>query len=125
MNVLNVALKSVLFQADRYNWRASSKVGTVVLFAIVWFCKAFPCSTLGSCSWPTTTVPAMFGCKAQKYGYSPASSKVWLNVWPGFSRGLKFGEESNLPSGIPADPDVTVCTVESSLVQITVSPTLT
>lgn len=75
----------------------------------------------------TITVPTMFGWSAQKYGNSPASSNVWLNVCPGAHRGLKFGEESNaLPlSGSSGPvPDVTVCAVESLLVHVTVSPTL-
>lgn len=49
---------------------------------------------------------------------------MWLNVCPGFISGLRLGDESNLPSGCPLEPDVTVCGVESSLVQVTVSPTL-
>jgi hypothetical protein len=65
------------------------------------------------------------GCSAQKYEYSPTSVNVWLNVCPGASGGLKFGEESNLPSGCPLTPDMTVCDCVSSFVHVTVSPTLT
>ena len=73
----------------------------------------------------TLTVPTMFGCSRQKYGYSPASVKVKLNVCPGFSNGVKFGEELNLLSGCPLLPDVTVWGCESLFVHVTVVPTLT
>ena len=58
-------------------------------------------------------------------GYWPASVNVWLNVCPGTSSGLKFGEESNLPFGVPFSPDVTVCSCASSFVHVTVAPMLT
>src|ERR671933_1668498 len=67
----------------------------------------------------------MFGCSIQKYGYWPCSVKVKLNVCPGFSNGVKFGEELNLLSGCPLLPDVTVCGCESLFVHVTVSPTCT
>lgn len=67
----------------------------------------------------------MFGCSTQKYGYWPASVNVWLNVCPGTSSGLNFGEESNLPFGVPFSPDVAVCGCASSFVHVTVAPMLT
>src|SRR5215210_1675060 len=39
--------------------------------------------------------------------------------------GLKFGEESNSPLGCAFSPDTTVCGCVSSLIHVTVSPTLT
>jgi hypothetical protein len=71
------------------------------------------------------TVPTILGCSIQKYGYSPASVNVCSNFCPEARSGLKFGEESNLPSGVAFDPDVTVCGYVSSFVHVTVSPTLT
>lgn len=67
----------------------------------------------------------MFGCSTQKYGYWPASVNVWLNVCPGTSSGLNFGEESNLPFGVPFSPDVAVCGCASSFVHVTGAPMLT
>ena len=66
------------------------------------------------------TVPTMFGCSRQKYGYSPASVKVKSNVAAGANM-----PESNLPSGVRFSPDVAVCGCESSFVHVTVVPTLT
>jgi len=37
---------------------------------------------------------------------------------------VRIGEESNSPSDCPPEPEVTVCGVESSLVQVTMSPVL-
>jgi len=37
---------------------------------------------------------------------------------------VRVGEESNSPSDWPPEPEVTVCGVESSLVQVTMSPVL-
>jgi hypothetical protein len=55
----------------------------------------------------------------------PACVNVKLNVCPGFSNGLKFGEELNLLSGCPLLPDATVWGCESLFVHVTVLPTLT
>src|SRR5919108_4035369 len=63
----------------------------------------------------TTTVPTMPGCGLQKYGYSPALSKVKLNDCP-----FPIIPESKTPSF-----EVTVCLPESSFIHVTVSPTLT
>ena len=48
---------------------------------------------------------------------------MWLNVPPAIINGVKLGEESNLPSGVEPEPEVTVCGCESLLVHVTVSPT--
>src|ERR671919_2494870 len=63
----------------------------------------------------TTTVSTMFGWGSQKYGYSPALSKVKLNDCP-----FPIISESKTPSF-----EVTVCPPESSFIHVTVSPTLT
>src|ERR671910_1731232 len=62
----------------------------------------------------TTTVSTMFGWGSQKYGYSPALSKVKLNDCP-----FPIIPESNTPSF-----EVRVCLPELSFIHVTVSPTL-
>src|SRR5919108_2660891 len=61
----------------------------------------------------TMTVPTIFGCSVQKYGYSPASVNVCSNVAPVDNR-----PESNSPFGSPFSPDVTVCCAMSLLVHV-------
>src|ERR671917_1775061 len=60
-------------------------------------------------------MPTMPGCGLQKYGYSPALSKVKLNDCP-----FPIIPESKTPSF-----EVTVCLPESSFIHVTISPTLT
>ena len=68
----------------------------------------------------TLTVPTMFGCNIQKYGYSPAAANVCSNVAAG-----AIIPESNVPSGVAFSPDVAVCGCASSFVHVTVAPVLT
>ena len=66
----------------------------------------------------TVTEPTMpiVKWKRQKYGNVPAVSKVKLKVSPGWR------SWSNLPSGTPFTPEVTVCSMVSVLVHTTVCP---
>jgi hypothetical protein len=67
----------------------------------------------------------MLGCILQKYGNSPAEVNLWEYVLDGLIRDVK-PESNTCPTlGVLGTPDVTVCMLLSSLVQIIVLPTFT